>query len=61
MLATKSLADVVLEGESVTYRKPTVNPEAKIIGNLKLASFFQNEEIVVELDELDELDRITHA
>ena len=24
-------------------------------------SFFQNEEIFVELDELDELDRITHA
>ena len=24
-------------------------------------TFFQNEEIFVELDELDELDRITHA
>ena len=27
----------------------------------KLPSFFQNEGIFVELDELDELDKITHA
>ena len=28
---------------------------------LQLIQFFQNEEIFVQLDELDELDRITHA
>ena len=27
----------------------------------KHSSFFQNEEIFVQLDKLDELDRITHA
>ena len=29
--------------------------------NLNQSRFFQNEAIFVELDELDELDRITHA
>ena len=28
---------------------------------LRQSSFLQNEEILVQLDELDELDRITHA
>ena len=30
-------------------------------GAFKNLVFFQNEEIFVQLDELDELDRITHA
>ena len=34
---------------------------AMVVLSYKRSSFFQNEEIFVQLDELDELDRITHA
>ena len=33
----------------------------KILLSARYSSFFQNEQIFVEFNELDELDRITHA
>ena len=35
--------------------------ETNLVSSMKQSRFFQNEEIFVKLDELDELDRITHA
>ena len=48
---------------STIYEKQRELLEAQVLSKFKTwqSSFFQNEEIFVKLDELDELDIITHA